>query len=418
MNFKLLFSIATHLMRSRLKQTVVAGVGVTFGIAMFITLVSFMYGMNDLLDGLIINRTPHVRLYNEIKPSENQPVQISKKYKNDINFINSIKPKDRGKSIYNAKSIIHSLKQDSRVIDVAPKITTPVFFNSGTIEISGVVNGIDVLIEQKLFNLNDYMVDGKIEDLQQNNSIIIGKGLSDKMLLKKGDIIKITTPKGGLSSMKIVGVIQIGIAEIDDITSYTSLAMAQKILGVPKSYITDIQVKLYDVLLAPALANEFHEKYKADTIDYQTTNSQFETGSSIRSIISYAVGIVLLIVAGFGIYNILNMMIFEKMDSIAILKATGFSGNDVKWIFMVLSMVIGVCGGILGLLFGYVFSNIIDVIPFNTAALPTIKTFPINYNPLFYIIGITFALITTFIAGLFPALKASKIDPVEIIRGK
>jgi len=112
------------------------------------------------------------------------------------------------------------------------------------------------------------------------------------------------------------------------------------------------------------------------------------------------------------------MLIFEKMDSIAILKATGFSGNDVKWIFMVLSMVIGICGGILGLFFGYVFSRVIDVIPFNTAALPTIKTFPINYNPLFYIIGITFALITTFIAGLFPALKASKIDPVEIIRGK
>lgn len=418
MNFKLLFSIATHLMRSRLKQTVIAGAGVTFGIAMFITLVSFMYGMNDLLDGLIINRTPHVRLYNEIKPSENQPVHLSKMYKNDINFINSVKPKDRGKSIYNAQSIIQNLKQDARIIDVAPKITTPVFFNSGTIEISGVVNGIDVLIEQKLFTLNDYMVDGKIEDLQQNNSIIIGKGLSDKMLLKKGDIIKITTPKGGLTSMKIVGIIQIGIAEIDDVTSYTSLAMAQKILGVPKSYITDIQVKLHDVVIAPALAKEFRKKYKTDAIDYQTTNSQFETGTTIRSIISYAVGIVLLIVAGFGIYNILNMMIFEKMDSIAILKATGFSGNDVKWIFMVLSMVIGVCGGILGLFFGFIFSNIIDVIPFNTAALPTIKTFPINYNPVFYIIGITFALITTFIAGLFPALKASKVDPVEIIRGK
>lgn len=418
MNFKLIFSIAVHLMRSRLKQTVIAGVGVTFGIAMFITLVSFMYGMNDLLDGLIINRTPHVRLYNEIKPSDNQPINISKLHKNDVNFISSIKPKDRGKSIYNAKAIIQSLKQDDRVFDVAPKITTPVFFNSGTIEISGVVNGIDVLTEQKLFSLNDYMVEGKVEDLQQNNSIIIGKGLSTKMLLKVGDIIKITTPKGSLTSMKIVGIIQIGIAEIDDVTSYTSLSMAQKILGVSKSYITDIQVKINDITLAPALSKEYSTKYSVDAIDFQTTNSQFETGTTIRSIISYAVGIVLLIVAGFGIYNILNMMIFEKMDSIAILKATGFSGADVKWIFMILSMVIGVCGGVLGLVFGFVFSNIIDVIPFNTAALPTIKTFPVNYNPLFYIIGITFALITTFIAGLFPALKASKVDPVEIIRGK
>ena len=82
MNFKLILNIALHLLQARLKQTIVAAVGVTFGIAMFITLIGFMNGMNDLLDGLMLNRTPHVRLYNEIKPSENQPISYSKKYKN------------------------------------------------------------------------------------------------------------------------------------------------------------------------------------------------------------------------------------------------------------------------------------------------------------------------------------------------
>lgn len=418
MNFKLIFNIALHLLRARLKQTVIAGVGVTFGIAMFITLVSFMNGLNDLLDGLMLNRTPHVRLYNEIKPAESQPVALAHDYRNNVNFIRSIKPKDRGKAIYDAKAIIQSLKEDNRVIDVAPKITTPVFFNSGTIEISGIINGIDVLAEDKLFAISDYIVEGKVDNLRQNNSIIIGKGLADKMLLSVGDIIKITTAKGNLAALKIVGISQIGITEIDDVMSYTSLDMAQKLLSVPTNYITDIQVKLYDVTIAPDLAKEFKSKYHVDTIDYQTTNSQFETGTNVRSIISYAVGVVLLIVAGFGIYNILNMMIFEKMDSIAILKATGFSGNDVKWIFLLLSMVIGVTGGVLGLIFGFVFSNIIDAIPFTPASLPTVKTFPINYNPVFYIIGITFALITTAVAGLFPALKAGRVDPVEIIRGK
>jgi lipoprotein-releasing system permease protein len=418
MNFKLILNIAIHLLRARLKQSVVAAIGVTFGIAMFIALVSFMNGLNDLLDGLMLNRTPHVRLYNEIKPSENQPISLSDKYKSDVNFISSVKPKDRGKAIYNSKAIVHFLKQDQRIIDVAPKITTPVFFNSGTIEISGVINGIDVTSEEKLFKISDYIIEGNIVDLDQNNSIIIGKGLADKMLLVKGDIIKITTAKGNLASLKIVGISQIGIAEIDDISSYTSLATAQKLLGEATNYITDIQIKLFDITSAPALAKEFHNKFELDAIDYQTANSQFETGSSVRSIISYAVGIVLLIVAGFGIYNILNMMIFEKMDSIAILKATGFSGNDVKWIFISLSMIIGITGGVFGLLFGFVFTTIIDNIPFNTAALPTITTYPINYNPMFYIIGISFALVTTFIAGLFPALKASKVDPVDIIRGK
>ena len=76
MNFKLILNIAIHLLRARLKQTIVAAVGVTFGIAMFIALVSFMDGLNGLLDGLMMNRTPHVRLYNEIKPSENQPIML------------------------------------------------------------------------------------------------------------------------------------------------------------------------------------------------------------------------------------------------------------------------------------------------------------------------------------------------------
>jgi lipoprotein-releasing system permease protein len=418
MNFKLIFNIAVYLLKARLKQTIVAAVGVTFGIAMFISLVSFMNGLNDLLDGLMLNRTPHIRLYNEIKPSEQQPITLSENYKETTNLISNIKPKDRGKAIYNSKAIIYNLKKDERVIDVAPKITTPVFFNSGTIEISGIINGIDVVAEEKLFTMSDYIIEGSVGDLNQSNSIIIGKGLADKMLLEKGDIIKITTTKGDLASLKIVGISQIGIAEIDDVSSYTSLITAQKLLGEPTNYITDIQVKLHDMTLAPSMATEYKNKFNLDTIDYQTSNSQFETGSTVRSIISYSVGVVLLIVAGFGIYNILNMMIFEKMDSIAILKATGFSGNDVKWIFICLSLIIGFTGGIFGLLFGYIFSSIIDVVPFNTSALPTIKTYPIDYNPVFYIIGISFALLTTTIAGLFPALKASKVDPVEIIRGK
>lgn len=418
MNFKLILNIALHLLQARLKQTIVAAVGVTFSIAMFIALVSFMNGLNDLLDGLMLNRTPHVRLYNEIKQSTNQPVLLSEKYKNNTNFIHSIKPKDRGKSIYNSKVIIANLKKNPRVIDIAPKISTPVFFNSGTIEISGIISGIDVLAEDKLFQISDYIIDGKVTDLLQNNSIIIGKGLATKMLLDKGDIIKITTSKGNLASLKIVGISQIGISEIDDVMSYTSLDTAQKLLGEPTNYITDIQIKLYEMTSAPIVAKEYQNKFNLDAIDYQTTNSQFETGSTVRSIISYAVGIVLLIVAGFGIYNILNMMIYEKMDSIAILKATGFSGNDVKWIFVLLSLVIGFVGGIFGLLFGFVFSKIIDNIPFVTASLPTVKTYPINYDITYYLIGFVFAMFTTTIAGLFPALKASKVDPVEIIRGK
>ncbi|HEY0897544.1 MAG TPA: FtsX-like permease family protein, partial [Sphingobacteriaceae bacterium] len=163
---------------------------------------------------------------------------------------------------------------------------------------------------------------------------------------------------------------------------------------------------------------QYGRLFNVEAIDIQTANAQFETGSNVRSIISYAVGITLLVVAGFGIYNILNMLIYEKMDSIAILKATGFSGSDVRRIFIYLSMIIGVTGGASGLILGYAMSVIISHIPFEATSLPTIKTFPVNFAPVYYFIGSTFALAATYLAGLFPALKAGKIDPVQIIRGK
>jgi lipoprotein-releasing system permease protein len=419
MNISLILNIALNLIRARMKQSAIAATGVTFGIAMFIALVSFMNGLNNLLDGLMLNRTPHVRMYNEIKPSSQQPITLSDKYSKSSNFISSIKPKDRGKEIYNSKSIIAALKKDPRIVDVAPKVTAPVFFNAGTIEITGVVNGIDVPAEEHLFSVSSYIIDGNVFDLSSvPNTIIIGKGLSEKMLVKIGDVIQITTLRGGLVSLKIVGISQIGIAEVDNTMSYTSLETAQMILGESAGYITDIQVKLTDVALAPAAAKEYKARFSIDAIDAQTANSQFETGSKVRSIISYAVGITLLIVAGFGIYNILNMMIYEKMDSIAILKATGFSGSDVKWIFISLALIIGIAGGLFGLLAGFTLSKIIGIIPFETASLPTIKTYPVDYKIAYYLIGITFAIGTTAIAGLLPALKASRIDPVEIIRGK
>ncbi|WP_299707971.1 FtsX-like permease family protein [uncultured Pontibacter sp.] len=419
MDTRLILSIAKSMLLARWRQTLVAAVGVTFSIAMFVTLLSFMNGLNDMLDSLILNRTPHVRLYNEIKPSDNQPVNVAAQYEDSYNFISSVKAGVTRQEIYNSGPILQAVKADERVLGAAPKLLAQVFFNEGTIDITGVINGIDVEEESRLFNFQDYVTSGNAIDAKNvANSIILGKGLADILVADIGDVVQVTTAQGERFSLKVVGYFQSGIQEIDKVQSYASIATTQKLLGKPANYMTDIQIKLHDLEQAPAMAREYAQLFRVDAEDIQTANAQFDTGSSIRSLISYAVGVTLLVVAGFGIFNILNMMIYEKMDSIAILKATGFSGRDVNLIFLVIAMSIGFFGGMVGLLFGFIFSVIIDNIPFNTAALPTIETYPINYSPVFYFIGGSFSLITTYFAGYFPARKASKVDPVEIIRGK
>jgi len=334
-------------------------------------------------------------------------------------MIQSIKPKNSQLRIHNAKPLIDFLSKQKYVKGVTSQVKAQAFYLGGSIQLNGVLTGINVQSEGELYNLGDYIVEGSLEDLTHNlNGILLGSGVAKKLSLKVGDIIQVSTTKGVIQSLKIVGLYQSGIADIDNVQSYINIKTAQRIMGQSDNFITDINVKLHDVEAAPKLAKEMGELFNVTATDIQKANAQFETGSSIRNMISYAVSITLLIVAGFGIYNILNMLIYEKMNDIAILKATGFSGKDVKWIFISQALIIGFIGGLVGLSLGYGVTVIIDRTPFNTEALPTIKTFPINYEMKYYIIGITFAMISTFLAGYFPSKKAEKIDPVDIIRGQ
>ncbi len=418
-NWKVILGIAkTHLL-TKMKQTTTAALGVTFGIGAYITLVSFMTGLNKMLDDLILNQTPHIHIYNEIEPSEKQPVDLYEDFQNSLNVVHSVKPKLSQKKIHNALPILDHLKKNKDVRGAIPQVRSQIFYISGSIELGGNLTGIDVMEEVRLSNFSEYIVKGTPEALKNNqNGILLGAGLAKKMSLDVDDRVQIATVNGDLFPLKIVGIYQSGLAEIDDIQSFTNLTTIQRILGEAENYITDINVKLFEIQNAPAMAQRIERQFNLTAIDINTANAQFETGTTIRNIITYAVSITLLIVAGFGIYNILNMLIYEKMNDIAILKATGFSGTDVQMIFMSQAIIIGVAGGVLGLMIGGLFSFIIDRLPFETEALPTIKTYPVNYNLWFYVIGITFALISTFFAGYLPSNKAKKIDPVRIIRGQ
>jgi lipoprotein-releasing system permease protein len=417
--FLLILDISkTHLL-SKFKQTLVAALGVTFGIAAYIIMMGFMTGLNDLLDGLVLNRTPHIQIYNKIEPTEIQPIDKYGKPLNHLEYIHSVKPKSRPDRIHNALPILAELRKQEKVKGATPQTTCKVFYLAGSNKLNGLVNGIEVDEEIRLFNFKDYIVEGDVNSLKRkNNNILLGAGIAKKLSLSINDKVKVMSTDGTTYSLTITGIFQSGLAEVDDVQSYVNLTMAQQILGEGSNYISRLHVKLHDINDAIPMSKNIEMVYDIRALDIKTANAQFDTGSDIRNLISYMVSLTLLLVAGFGIYNILNMFIYEKMNDIAILKATGFTGSDVKMIFVTQALVIGFVGGTFGILIGYGVSLLIDNTPFVTEALPTITTYPINYNPFFYITGVIFAMVSTFLAGYLPARKAQKIDPVEIIRGQ
>ncbi|MEO0732612.1 MAG: FtsX-like permease family protein [Bacteroidota bacterium] len=419
MDYRLLAYIARMHLSSRLKQSIIAAIGVTFGIGMFIALVTFMNGLNQLLDGLVLDRTPHIHLYREVGPSARQPLDLEEAYAEDLVVVRSIKPKQQRAKLSATSTIVEQIRSHPAVKGVSPQVSSQVFYSAGVVDLNGIVSGIEVTEEARLFPLKDYVVSGTTQDLaRDDNGIIIGAGVAKKLGVHVKDRIRIVSPTGNALYLKIVGLYLSGLSEIDDRQSFVNIKTARRLLGESTNYVTDLNVKLYDLELAAPLSRYFAQLYGMKAVDIGTANADFDTGTSIRNLIAYAVSITLLLVAGFGIYNILNMFIQEKMNDIAILKATGFSGKEVKVVFLIQSMIIGAVGGTAGLLVGWGLSVVIDHTPFEIASLPTLTTYPITHEPVYYVIGITFALAATFFAGYLPANKAQKMDPVDILRGQ
>jgi lipoprotein-releasing system permease protein len=252
-----------------------------------------------------------------------------------------------------------------------------------------------------------------------NNSILIGKGIADKLSLHTGDNITVGTGTGSPIIMRIVGIYQSGVKQVDETKSYANIVQAQNLLGKDRSYVTDIKINLRDYNRAALKAREIEHLtgYKAE--DWEQANSQLKTAFKIRAVILNSVVGVILLVAGFGIYNILNMTIYEKIKEIAILKATGFSGPSVISIFLQQAVYIGIMGGIIGILIGFFLTLGISKVYIGggTPMGGALNYLPMSFYVPHYIEAISFGLITTIAAGYFPARKASKVDPVTIIRG-
>jgi lipoprotein-releasing system permease protein len=413
---KLAIEIAkTHLL-SRPKQTIVAMLGVTFGIGMFIALVGLMTGLNDFTEEITMTSSPHIHIYHDI--TEDRPTLSSKINEDGMNLVHHQKPKVETSKIRNAMKIVEVLKKDDRVLSVAPSLNSQVFYNYGAVQLNGTVSGVEIMDEDRLFDLSSKMKSGRIEDLKANHDgIIIGKGLAKKLNVSTGDRVVVTTPQGYTITLKIVGIFQMGIGTIDNVRSYANIATVQMILQQDKTYITDINLKLKDLHEAKQIAPDFQRMFNYRAEDWETANATFLTGVIIRNIITYSVSFTLLVVAGFGIYNILNMTIYSKIKDIAILKAMGFSSVDVRNIFLIQALVIGFVGSITGILIGYGLSVLISYAPFNGGDVVSLDHLPVNFDWQYYVTGIVFGVSTTALAGYMPSRKAGKVDPIEILRG-
>jgi lipoprotein-releasing system permease protein len=390
------------------KQTAVAGIGVLLGMAIYIFMNCLMLALDRSSTSVIFKNNAHLRVYKEDKMSKELVSNQTAKY-----LIVNPKVVPKSNTIINPNLVTATILKNKNVVVVTPQVNTSVFYNNSKTQISGMAVGVKPAEANAMYNINSSIVSGDFNALTTNpNGIVIGVGLSNKMNLSVGNNINITSAKGVNRTFKVVGIFRLNVQALDDTKSYINLASAQQLQKEGTLYITDITVNITNPNDAQAVAEEISQitGYKAQS--WQEANNSIVTGNKMRNIVGSLVSSLILLVAGFGIYNILNMTVSQKINDIAILKAMGFRGKDVIRIFVTQALAIGILGVIGGVLLAALLINILK----NVYVGGDIGYFPIEYDSSRFLSGIFFGIVITFLAGYFPARKAARVDPVEIFR--
>lgn len=399
----------THISTKKM-QTFIAALAVAIGIAAFTFLNSLVLGFNRDSEETLFKSIPHIRLF--IDDDVSMPL-----IKNDSNkytaIITNPKITNSSKKLLNPQYIVNQIKTKDYVENAASWMNINLFYNNGVAQLNGSSSGVNILEADELFDIKTTVVEGDITELlSTSNGIIIGVGIAENLNIRLNDNISVVSSMGIIKVMKVVGLFKTSNSLVDKTKSYMNLSSAQQLMAQGPDYLTDIYIKVKKPYDAPKYTEDLKLLSGYDVESWQIANESALSQSKTRTVMMRSISFIILLVAAFTIYNIINMTVKQKMHDIAILKAQGFGGPSVVKIFLSEALIIGFIGTIAGMILGATLVNILSKVYIGGEN----EYFPIKFEPTVMIASLIVGITVTAIAGYFPARHAAKVDPITIFR--
>jgi lipoprotein-releasing system permease protein len=335
--------------------------------------------------------------------------------------------------ITETEELMTKIESVEGVTATSPFIYAEVLAQSESGKSAGIiVYGIQPDRVQKVTSLGTDMVDGKVEDLNENGSyptLIIGKELADHGLYSfKGSTIDLISPFGEVTPFgygpkvrrfKVAGIFKSGLYEYDSKSAYIRMDQAQKFFG-KEGQVAGIQINVTDIDDARTIGAQIQEKVGSEYYvrHWLELNQDLFNAFKLEKTTFFIVLTMIILVASFNIIGTLTLLVLTKGKEIAILKAMGASNLSIAKIFMTTGTFIGGVGVFFGLVFGYGLCLLLKYkikFPLN-ADVYQLDTLPVRMDAMEFVIIGGSALLISFLATLYPALKASKMDPSEGLR--
>jgi lipoprotein-releasing system permease protein len=373
-----------------------------------------MQGFQQYFIAKVIDVQPHIVMKDEFRVPARQPAL--RDYPDAAVELAGRKPRDEVRGIRGSREVL-ALTREMHGVHVAPTFSGQALLRYGAKDVSVTVNGIEPASERRVTNLEKDLIRGTLSDLYTTgNGIILGIGVAQKIGGAVGDTLTVVSPQNVILKMKVTGIFSSGIVTMDNFETYVLLKKAQILHNRP-NVINRIRIRLDDVEQADTLAHGLEARFGYRTESWKEASRNVLGIFVIQNGIMYSTVSAILIVACFGIFNVISTVVYEKTRDIAILKSMGFAEADIRRVFLIEGVIAGALGSVLGWALGYGIVEFLASLEFSIEGFVRGEGFFLHRTLWHYAIGAAIATASATIAAWLPARRAARLKPVDIVRG-
>lgn len=398
---------ATHRKRSLLLSLV----GVVFGVGIFICTQAQTQGFAQFFIDSTIGSNGALTVRSRFQPRHEGLAVPSK----NVNAL----PAHRNffEGIHNVSEIMRVSRQFPNVVACSPVLRGNVSARAGFQTTTVELFGIEPPSHIRATDLARQIIDGKFDDFTNNtSSVILGYRLADLLEVGCGDSIQVLSPGGEYWRFVVAAIARSGVGTIDSTRVYAQARIAQRLLKKPYEA-SMIIYKLRDPESAPALATRFEDLFQHSSQSWQEREeSTLQLFIMLRLSAAVTVSLMILL-AGFGIFNVLTMSVLSKVREIAILRSMGYRRIDISAIFLWQGALIATVGSLIGCILGASLTWIVSKVPIEIRGLLYTNHFLVVWDWRHYFWATVLAGIAVFIASYVPAQRAAHLQPVDTLRG-
>lgn len=399
-------------MRSKRREgfvSVIAGfsfLGILLGVAVLIVVMSVMNGFRHDLMSRILGINGHMAVYSFFRPLENYD------------------------------TLAQSMAHVENVVFTAPVVEGQVMLSVNGRANGAMVRGqrADSIQQQPLLSDNLQVPDWSV--FTQGQGVILGQSLAQKNGLRIGDKVTLISPKFGnsafgavprLKTYTVAGTFDVGMYEYDNNFVYMDLTQGQ-IFFQKKQTVDYIQIITKDADNLQSILTQVRPLLPSDAVvrTWQETNGALFNALNVERNVMMLILALIVVVAAFNVISGQIMLVNDKSRSIAILRTVGASRFSIMAVFLMTGSFVGVMGTTFGAMLGLVFADNIQFIreflesisgaDLFSAEIYFLSNLPSRIEPMQVVVIVAFALVLSILASVYPAYKASKTDPAEVLR--